>query len=300
MINDFHLVMVVRNPKRTMLLRIPRHQGLQDQLKESWISDFELMVYELDQIDFRAGYNLKNHQCFRFMSFDLPSWISKHNSITVMSIPEIGRSLETYYSIQGTLAFTKNELGEELILFQNFSRSRVIDPGRFVHIQGETHRINEHHGILLDQKLSAVSLPQERKLLFRNFRAVNSYLPVFEFYRKASEREIRELLNHGILAAENPNTWATEANQWFRTRLLQLKDSGILDRYTAMELKNRSEGFNVPIQVVNDKLVLPSDRVSAKKILQFLNEEIFKGAVTNTLYESISKNPIVDSLPAKQ
>ena len=39
----------------------------------------------------------------------------------------------------------------------------------------------------------------------------------------------------------------------------------------------------------NGKIVFPSDKSAVKKILQFLNEELFRGAITETLYETNSK-----------
>jgi hypothetical protein len=45
----------------------------------------------------------------------------------------------------------------------------------------------------------------------------------------------------------------------------------------------------VTITVRGGKIVFPRDKGQAKKILQYLNEEIFRGAITNNIYETNSK-----------
>lgn len=289
MLTDFHLVAVVRERKKTDLFRIPLHQSLRDHLMESWGVRLREIVNKLDRVDFRAGYQLKKHQCFQLLGFSVPSRMGELTSQTTMTIREIVTKPETFKSIQGTVAYARNIHDEELMLFQDFSPSKVIRPGQFLKFEGENYMITENTGFLLDQQLSAAYLREERTLLFRKFRAVNSFLPIYEFYRKTSELEIRELLNNDKLVAEDPGKWARGANQWFRTRLLQLRDSGILDRYSAEEIKTRSIGFGVPIQIVNNRIVFPNNHESAKNLLRFLNEEFFMGVLSDTIYETNTK-----------
>ena len=164
-----------------------------------------------------------------------------------------------------------------------------IQPGRALFLKNNTYESIEHPGLTLDKKLSAIYKPAESKLLFRNFRTVNTFLPLSDFYKEASEQEILVVLDHKLLAPEDSNAIATGANQWFRKRFALLKDSGVLDNYSAQEIQSRSNGYDVSVHILNDKIVFPSDKAAAKKLLQFLNEELFRGAITETLYETNSK-----------
>jgi hypothetical protein len=144
-------------------------------------------------------------------------------------------------------------------------------------------------GLALDSKLAAVYTPTDEKLLFRNFRIVNTFLPLADFYGEASEQQIREILKHRRLAAENEDALAIGANQWLRNRFAMLRDSQVLDQYTAEQIKARSRGYDVQVQISKGKIVFPSNRAKAKKLLQFLNEELFRGPITELLYETNSK-----------
>ena len=68
-----------------------------------------------------------------------------------------------------------------------------------------------------------------------------------------------------------------------------LKDSGVLDKFSAKEIKSRSKGYDVSITIQKGKIGFPADKSASKKLLQFLNEELFRGAITETLYETNSK-----------
>lgn len=289
MFEDFQLAAVIKQGRNSRLLRIPLHQGLQDTLSESWLAQYEAFVDEIDEIDFNAGYQPEAHERFRLENYELPQFLAGENRQSVPDLDAISMDDALLDSAKGLVAFVRTEDGQEFLLFQNFSRSHVIQPGRFLFLQNDTYETATRAGLTLDQKLSAVYIPDQAKLLFHNFRTVNSFLPLIEFYEEASEEQIREVLDHDLLAPEDEDALALNANQWFRKRFAMLRDSGVLDTYTAAEIRTRSQGYDVDIQVANGKLVFPAEKPAAKKLLQFLNEELFRGPITETLYETNSK-----------
>lgn len=289
MLENFHIAVIVRQGAEVRLFQIPLHRALQYSLAESWQIQYAKFVENIQEIAFNAGYIPEDHECFYLENFTLPPWLKKESSQTVPEFDTISSNEALIDSIKGTVAFARNYQGEELMLFQNFTRSQVIRPGRFLLLQHDTYESNEHPGLTLNEKLSAVYLPAESKLLFRSFRNVNTFLPLADFYKETSDREIREILNHNLLAPEDPDATATSATQWFRKRFAMLRDSRVLDQYSAKQIEARSNGYDVEIHISQDKIVFPTDKPAAKKILQFLNEEIFRGPITETLYETNSK-----------
>ncbi len=141
------------------------------------------------------------------------------------------------------------------MLFQNFTHSRVIRPGRFLLLGGgDTYVSPERPGLTLDAKLSAVYQPALSKLLFVNLRTVNTFLPLLDLYKEATEEDIREVLSHDRLAAEDLDASATDTNQWFAKRITMLRDSRVLDQFSADQIKARSVGHSVSIAILEDKI----------------------------------------------
>ena len=289
MLENFHLAAIVKKRSQTTMLQIPLHQALQGDLAENWEAQNATFVEGIEEIPFSAGYSPEKHERFSLPNYEPPEWLSNENSQTIDSLDSIANDDELIDSINGTAALARNDQGEEVVLFQNFSRSSVIRPGGFLFLDGNTYKSVERPGLTLSIALSAVYQPRERKLLFHNFRTVNTFLPLADFYQEASEQEIRKVLDHPILAAESPDATVAHANQWFRKRFAMLKDSGILDGHSATEIQSRSKGHDVSIVVSDDRIVFPVDKLGAKRVLQFLNEELYRGPITETLYETNSK-----------
>jgi len=289
MLENLQLAAIVREGSTFQLLRIPLHQTLQEQLEESWGNQLEQFTAGMQEIPFDPGYSPEDHEQFCIEDYDPPEWLADESSVTAANLDPISSDDELLHSVKGIVAFARNNAGEEVVLFQNFTRSHVIKPGRFLFLENDTYATPRRPGITLRSKLSAAYFPQSNKLLFHNFRTTNTFLPLAQFYSEASEREIRDVLNHDLFMPENIEAYTRGSNQWFRKRFAMLADSGVLDEHTAEEIRERSEGYDVEIQVVDDKIIFPEDKVAAKKLLQFLNEEIFRGPITETLYETNSK-----------
>ena len=289
MLENFHLAAIVKTRTETRLLQIPLHQALQGNLAESWEAQNVSFVDGIEEIAFNAGYSPERHELFHLPDYEPPEWLANENSQTIDNLDTIVSDDELIDRIAGTVAMARNEQGAEVVLFQNFTRSRVIRPGGFLFLDGNTYKSAERRGLTLDVNLSAVYRPAERELLFRNFRTVNTFLPLADFYNEASEQEIQEVLDHPLLAAEDPDASVANANEWFRKRIAMLRDSGLLDEFPAIEIQARSAGYDVAVRVVGGQIVFPSDRSAAKRLLQFLNEELYRGAITETLYETNSK-----------
>lgn len=289
MLENFQLAAIVKTGGVMRLLRIPLHQELQSTLAARWGEQYAGFLDNITEVDFDAGYNPEKDERFRLNEYELPEWLRNESSLTIQNLDSVSTSNDFIDSIKSMVAFARNEQNQEVILFQRFSRSHVIEPGSFLFLQDDTYETVQRPGLTLDDKLSALYVPAQRRLLFHNFRTANSFLPLADFYEEASEDDIREVLSHSRLAAENPEALAVGANQWFCKRFALLKESEILDKFTANQIRAHSKGYDVDVQVKGSKIVFPADKAAAKRLLQFLNEELFRGAITETLYETNSK-----------
>ena len=289
MLHNFQLAAIAKQGAQFRLQRIPMHQALQQTLATTWGAQLDAFLDEAQEVAFDAGYQPEEHERFALHNFVPPQWLAGETSATIGNLDPINQDEVFIASIKGIAGFARDENGHELVLFQSFSRSHVIRPGTFLLLRDGTYETTERPGLTLDTKLAAVHFPTEQKLLFRNFRTANAILPLGGFYEEASEQQIRELLAHDRLAPVNVEVIATDSNQWLRKRFAMLRDSGVLDRYSAKQIQVRSKGYDVEIRLHKGKIVFPEDRPSAKKLLQFLNEELFRGAITETLYETNSK-----------
>src|SRR5690606_11959907 len=130
--------------------------ALQNELAESWTDQYEAFLDDVVEIKFNAGYTPEAHEHFRLNDYDLPDWLSE-DSQSAGDLDAIVNDDDLLYATRGLAAFARDD-GAEVILFQNFNRSHVIRPGRFLFLQSDTYETLERPGLTLDSKLSAVYL----------------------------------------------------------------------------------------------------------------------------------------------
>jgi uncharacterized Fe-S cluster-containing radical SAM superfamily enzyme len=68
------------------------------------------------------------------------------------------------------------------------------------------------------------------------------------------------------------------ANTWIRRKVAMINDSQVLENYLAAEIKKRARTVGVDITVKDNKVVIPNDKDQIKVILEFLDEEVYKGS----------------------
>ena len=288
-LDNFHLAAICHEAGELSLLQLPLHQGLQITLSEQWNEQYVQFLGEIEEIQFDPGYLPEEHERFCLKGFELPPWLEDHDIHSVRDLMSIETRQDVISKIKGLVAFAYNEDRDEVMLFQNFTRGRVIQPGRYVFLQDGTFRAPKSAALSLDVRLSAVYMPGTEALYFRSFRTVNTFLPLEEHFEEAADQEIREVLNHDRLKSEDTEQVLSFSNQWFRRRFAMLRQSDVLDQYSAQEILEHSRGYEVDVQLRGDRVVFPANRADAKRLLQFFNEEIFRGAITDTLYETNSK-----------
>lgn len=289
MLKDFQLAALINTGAQWRLLQIPLHQQLQNSLAANWQRQYEAFTSDTKEIAFDAGYTPEDHERFRVKNYELPEWLQAGVDGQVRNLDSIKQHENLIESMKAVIAFARNAQGDDLMLAQSFSRSHVIQPGRFLFLQNDTYETPKHTGLTLGTRLAAVYYIKSQKLLFENFRNTNTFLPLTDVISEASDHDIRDVLNHPLLKPEDIEATTAAANQWFRKRFAMLKASKILDQVTTKELVRRSKGYEVELKVEKGRVVFPSDKHLAKRLLQFLNEEIFRGAITEKLYETNSK-----------
>lgn len=288
MIQDLQLAAIVAIGSERHLFRVPMTQQLQEQLGRQWHEQYTLLCEDVEEVDFDPGFLADDHHIFKLDGFNLPTWLEPYNGRNISTLEPLSQHEDTLDRIKGFAGFAQLD-GKDVILFQHFSRSRLIEPGRFIFLRRGTYISSTSRGLTLSDRLTAVFHAEESRLLFCNFRSANAILSLADFYREASEAEIRDVLSHDRLAPVNIDALASKPSQWFRKHFAMLRDSTVLDDYTPNELRGRARKVGVTIQVRNGRLVFPSDKNSAKRLLQFLTEELFRGVITDNLYATNSK-----------
>lgn len=293
MLEHLHLVALLKERNQLTLRRIPLVGELQAVLTEKWQGQLDNFLLEAQEIDFDPGYTPEAHERFCLDEFELPEVVAAEHSGSVRHLEQIDMQGAEPSRIKAILGFARQDDGSEVLLIQSFSKSHIINPGQFLFFTRNNFESSDTPALSLSDQLTAVYYPAQQKLLFRNYRAANAIFNLADFYKEATEEDIKAILAHEKLAPVNVDALSKDASQWFCKRFAMLKDSEILDQYTVAQIIQHSNGYDLDIQIDlatgQERIVFPAEKAPAKKLLQFLNEELFIGAITEQLFETNSK-----------
>lgn len=290
MLTHLQLVAYSERNETRPLSQIPLTANLQQTLQTEWDRQLHQFCNDIREVPFNAGYKPEDDERFIINEFPLPEALNITRE-SVNTLDNFRATEESLKQLTALIAFAKNG-NREVIMFQRFTRSHIIKPGTFLFMDRDHFEANSTPGLTLSPKPDAIYYPTAQKLVFANFRNANAILPLANHYAEASEQDIRDVLSHPKIAPEDIDGLAVSASQWFRTRFSMLRDSGILDQFTPTQIRSHAAGFldiSISGAGANAKIVFPSDKTEAKRLLQFLNEELYKGPITETLYETNSK-----------
>ena len=302
MFYNFHIAAISTRDNMSLRL-IETHGALNENLIRKWWSQFRDFNLQTEEKDFDVAYSPGPGEHIKICPYNLPPWLVNKNSENARNIHPIDRKENIANSITGIVAFTRYNKDRELMLFQNFTKGHIIQPGGYVFFGPDAfsdpnlYKTADSRLLRFDNKLSAVYLPEERKLLFDSYRNVNTFLPISDYYDEASEKDIHNILDHELFECDDKNAVVNNATQFMRRRFAILKDSEILDilsaeKLSAEKVKEQADKHNISIQVNDGKIIFPTENDQAKILLQFLNQEIFQGSLTNEIFETNSKKKV--------
>jgi hypothetical protein len=179
------------------------------------------------------------------------------------------------------------------IYFQAFNRARVIEPESSLFFKDNIFQKLDSRGIRLDDKLIAVF--KNRELLFFS-GTIKSFLDISEYYKEATDAEIKSVLEHPHIDTAEVDKIISQANTWVRKRFSGIIQSKVMDEVSPREIKKRGKEFGVEVEIVKKKgkeaVQFPKEKSQIKDFLKLLNEEYFVGILSNNRFETNSKRKI--------
>lgn len=233
-------------------------------------------------IAYEANYKLDDGERFEVPDFQIPENIS-----TAIKNPEVPPPLNLTQEmgrIKSIFAGYFNHRTDKLeILFQSFSKNRIIRPEFTLLSSSNTFRKLEEPGLVIDSNVAAVF--KDDKLYFYSRSITNRFLDLTDLYSEATNEEISEVLQNGNIHVEDLQKVLQDSDSWMRKRFTSIKENGILENVSGKKIAQMGGDFNLVLKLkkVNGKMLIifPDNKTEQKLTLKLLNEELFKGILTN-------------------
>lgn len=251
---------------------------------------FERGIEEV--VDFDPGYKLHDDECFEIENFplntDLIGFCRQPISADRVSASDFGD-----LKINGIAGYDFSDGGQRLY-FQNFDSRRVLLPGkRFALLQtadASTFKQLTKPIVLLDANITAVW--DDGDLKFRSFHMAKQLFDLSAYFTEATDEQIGTFVSHSRLKCADAAKFIGACNTWSRTKIALILRGGILDHATGDTIRGAATAVDYAVEMDGDQIVLPEDRSKMRALLQFLDEDLYMGPISQRKLLSSGKRQL--------
>jgi len=179
------------------------------------------------------------------------------------------------------------------LLFQMFTSGNLLESKYVVKFLQEEHTFNRltEKAFIINNKIQAIH--KDGKFYFKSFPSASKIFDLSAYMVEATTTEVNDFGNKDNVKIDVD--WLNaHANNKTRRLIKMITTSGTLDTFMGMDARKRgkiAKSVNVDITIKDGKLELPSSVGKVNKILEFLNEDVYKGLITESIFRTNSKRP---------
>jgi hypothetical protein len=275
------------------ILRMPIEQDAAAEVRELFLDLSRKFFKGVSEfVDFDPGYQLTEDECFQIAEFEVPDEL-----LAVCAAPTTAEDLEAADltgdngpRIKAIIGYDFSGKKKEL-MFQTFDPRRMFSPGKGV--------FRFDRGVFHELKSPVISIEHGLAGVWRDgtlfFRKLGSIRRVFDFelYElQATEEQMTSFAGHSKIQCKDSKAFVTGANRWSRGKIARILKNKVLDDSTLMHLQAAAHTVSFDLPVVGDKIVLPEGGVELKRLLQFLDDDMYRGPVSDRQFLSSGKREI--------
>lgn len=176
--------------------------------------------------------------------------------------------------------------------FQNFMNNYILKATNIpLFWSNNTYKkFEEQKAFTIEETVNAIY--HEGKLYFRSYASARQIFDLSAFYMEATNADIDNVFRIPVFSGTDCEWMKENSDSMMRKQIKSIEDSGILVGLdvTKKTFQSWAKKAGIPSEVYNSgNLVFPKNKKECKVILSFLNDDIFEGHFTKSIYVSNSK-----------
>ncbi|WP_051506791.1 Kiwa anti-phage protein KwaB-like domain-containing protein [Saccharibacillus sacchari] len=290
MFKNASFFVMVRNEEDDLYInRIKLDRDAQQELTSMFIKEVENLL-NFDVVPFDGSYKTDEGEIHQISNFQVSEEICSALREPT-SIDELKSNSEDASKIISIFTGTTDA---KMIVFQKFNKTQYIaNKGISLFHSSGTFELLKGFGINILEKIDCIY--KDGDLFFKSFFTARQIFDLSNHYREATDADINEFIQSDLITLESKDHFLQHADSWVRRKVALIKDSETFINYTPAQIRERAATYGLNIDLRSGKdgeqesLILPQDKKELKDVLRFLDEEIYKGALSNTTYLTNSK-----------
>lgn len=183
--------------------------------------------------------------------------------------------------------------------FQCIVNQLVMKNGRFTLIFSNQmfKRMENKSLFTIDDKIHAIY--KEQKLYFQSYILATRIFSLSGLFEEANNSCIDNIFSDEKFTGIDCEWLKANTDSKIHKQITQILKCGVLKKINPYTKKFQSEAKKAGIQqavYISDHIIMPKNKKKCKKVLAFINQDLFNGIFTNDFFQSNSKRKIYFSI----
>lgn len=238
------------------------------------------------EIPFDGGWKPDKHEVLVAASSDEMTAIWSASGQNIVALPELDAENFQTEAIKG-LAVVAGQGQNRRLLIQSFSARQLLERSFAFILSGDTFRRLSEPAFTLGTNIAGIL--DQQSLRFKSYSNVRMIFDLASLYAEATDAQIETFSQHASLNVSDIAVFKGVADQGIRKLVNAISSRGTLDIYDVAAIRAAAAENEFPVVIEQNRILLPGNRADAKKLLHFLDEGFYRGAMSGTAYITNSK-----------
>lgn len=176
--------------------------------------------------------------------------------------------------------------------FQNFMNNYILKPSNMPLIWSNNtyKKLDDKKAFIIEETVNAIY--HDGKFYFRSYANARQIFDLSSYYKEATNVDIDNVFSSPIFAGTDCEWMKENCDSVMRKQIKSIEESGIIAALdvTKKTFQSWAKKAGIPKDVYDTgNLIFPKNKKECKVLLSFLNDDIFEGHFTKSIYLSNSK-----------
>lgn len=251
------------------------------------------LTSEKEKVEFDGSYKPDQDEFLCISNFQLSDDIKDaiRDPLGVTAYEKVDGEYPAIKAVFVGVRTEDKETEKFIVAFQRFRKEQYISAQNInLFWSKNSFRREKEFGLSISDTIDCCYSDED--LLFISFFFARQVFDLSGYYRSATNQEVASFSSNEILNIENADAFEAMANTSIRRKIAMINDSGVLQSFSAIEIKRLAQKAGIDLTVKNKQIVIPNDKEQVKVILGFLDEEAYKGPFSQNTFLANSKRKI--------
>lgn len=231
---------------------------------------------DVEEILFDGNFNIQDEEIL-YVELELPANVieASKNPIGTNVLNLATDDIKTLFWVEDNVYY-----------FQNFDKRKLLQNRNVIYWDKTTFNKLSNNALIVDNIINAIH--KNNKFYFKSYANANKIFSLLSYFEEATDEIIDQFSTNNVLKIDK--TWLKiNGNSIIKKQITLIQKSNVLTTANPKKVRASANKFNLKIELVDGKLVLPNDKKQCKDILSFLNEQYYIGLITGKKFRTNSK-----------